>query len=526
MNRRKGLLRLVFPLFVLSLISPFPPALAQGPRVVVTSIGDRDLKRTAHRLRISTSQLKHARQALQEATSLAGRVNGNDYWQLGQLGQLWIQLDRSKAAGAIESIFGDLRSAAAGAPDDGAYQQACNVAQGVVSALLQIDLKRAQQLAQQWPSPPARLGAPAQAAYKNFQKGLESFYLNRLALEDPDGVPAALADPRSQPGYSVRAQLVSQLLGRNRKEQALKIVDDTVMQFAQSNSDSASFQDFAQFVQQLSWSTPDQFERAFSMMLSHLDDPPQPGEQDFRIPVGSHTIELTARESAVLNVFRSMCARPEMTARVLDQVPGLRGKLNPIGGVDYYLNPQLWPVKEQPAAKDPYRLSQDWANQARGKASRNPSLLYEKLAELPDAFARVNALITLAQQTAYEDPDFSYQVLQSATPLFPQIESLEQRAQLLQQLMMAYQNLEGEVDAAVLHEGFALLDQLRKNENEKNALKDKPRSGGSPADQFELALTAQWARSDFEGALRRLNSTADDGFRFRALVGIAQALAY
>jgi len=162
----------------------------------------------------------------------------------------------------------------------------------------------------------------------------------------------------------------------------------------------------------------------------------------------------------------------------------------------------------------------------RGKASKNPSLLGEKLAELPDAAARITALVTLAQQTAYEDPDFSYQVLQSATPLLPQIESLEQRAQLLQQLMMVYQNLEGDVDDGVLQEAFALLDRLRKNEKEKNDLKDRSRSGGSPADQFELALTAQWARSDFEGALRRLNSTADDSFRFKALIAVAQALAY
>ncbi len=524
MNRRKRFLWSASPFLLLSLISLFSPLLAQGLRVVVSSVGDRDLKRTAHRLRISTGQLKHAREALQEATSLAGRINGQDYWQMGQLAHLWIQLDRSGAARAIDSLFENLRSAAISAPDDATYQQACNVAQGVVSALTQLDLQRAQQLAQQWPSPPSRLGDSAQAAYKNFHKSFESFYLNRLALEDPESVPSALSDLQSKPGYSVRSQLVSQLVGRNRRDQASKMVDETIVQFAQSNSNSSTFQDFAQFVQQLSWSFPDHFERAFSMMMSHLNDPPHLVE--VKIPVGGQTIELTARENAVLNVFRSMGARPEMTARVLEQIPELRGKLNQIGGVDYFLNPHLWGENGQPAVKDPYRVSQDWANQVRGKVSKNPSLLSQRLAELPDAAVRVTALVTLAQQTAYDDPDFSYQALQLAVPLLPEIESLDQRVQLLQQLMMAYQNLEGEVDAGLMQEGFALLDQLRKKEKEKKDLKDRPASGGSPSDQFELALITYWARPDFEGALRRVNSSADDSFRFRALVAVAQALAY
>ena len=137
---------------VLFLFLPLP-AIGQEGRVIIADTSAKELKRTAHRMRISAERLKNARAALQEATELARRLDPVPAQWMNHLGNLWLHCNRSKTATAIESLMSEVRSAAESASDLTAYQQSCNAFQGLLQPLMQIDPDKAEQMARQWPRP-------------------------------------------------------------------------------------------------------------------------------------------------------------------------------------------------------------------------------------------------------------------------------------------------------------------------------------------------------------------------------------
>ena len=73
------------------------PAFAQQSTVATSN--DKELRRSAHRMHITPERLRQARRALEEATSIVGRMDPAAVAQLAQLAPLWPQLHRTAEIG-------------------------------------------------------------------------------------------------------------------------------------------------------------------------------------------------------------------------------------------------------------------------------------------------------------------------------------------------------------------------------------------------------------------------------------------
>ena len=97
------------------------PSQDKGGRVEV--LKPQDLKRTAHRLRISVERLANARAALREATDLALRLDPPVLSDYGSLARLWNQLDRKSARERIGLMVAQLSRNAQAAEDSDTFIQ-------------------------------------------------------------------------------------------------------------------------------------------------------------------------------------------------------------------------------------------------------------------------------------------------------------------------------------------------------------------------------------------------------------------
>src|SRR5437867_11517901 len=109
-------------LFSLVLV-PLLTLTAFAQQFTVVSSNDKELRRSAHRLRIAPERLRQARRALEEATGIVGSMNPMPGAQLDQLGSLWPQIHHTAARQRLEQLSTELRRAAADAPDAAAYRQ-------------------------------------------------------------------------------------------------------------------------------------------------------------------------------------------------------------------------------------------------------------------------------------------------------------------------------------------------------------------------------------------------------------------
>jgi len=140
--------------FVLSLA--LVTSISSGQTVVSIANQSKELRRTAHQLRISPDHLKNAREALKQATDLARR--GSDMNVVPQLAQHWIRIDKSRAPGALEELYGYLSANAREAGTTAIYQRCIASAQSLLRSLATLDTDRTVALWRNWPDPPASLG--------------------------------------------------------------------------------------------------------------------------------------------------------------------------------------------------------------------------------------------------------------------------------------------------------------------------------------------------------------------------------
>ena len=252
--------------FALSLLPClFPAALAQNFGRGGGSSDARELKRSAHRLRMGVEQLKNARQALREATELAMRLDPAPSHQFASLGASWLDLDRSRAAEKLESLYNSLRSAALAAASGYDYQRCSESAISILSHISSFDPDRALQLAGDWPAPPSPQGDGPQVSRDQL---LSQFFRNnlmQLSQRDPDKALALLSQRGSsnQADYWVRGQLASQLSNMGRKEDALTLIDQVISNFRQ-NSATGAVHDYANFLQQIPSIDTERFMKAYA----------------------------------------------------------------------------------------------------------------------------------------------------------------------------------------------------------------------------------------------------------------------
>lgn len=499
MSRPKGLAALlIFSIF------PFASVLAQQPRVTVQKPGDKELKRTAHRLHITVDRLKNARAMLEEATEAASRPEFfSQGGELSRLGHLWIRVDLSRAAAVLEPLFHRFKTAAALARDAGDYQRNCRAAGEILPALSQLDFRRAIQLVEQWPAPSTQLGEAAQQAYAQMTSQFHQAQLHRAVTEDPQRALELLAQRPAEFNYSVRGQLATQLFQKGRKEEALRIVDQAIARFRDGNLDTRAYHDFNNFVGQLGHAFPDRFQDAFPLLLSYIKANPQITNGSVRLHVGDRVVELDSAEHQLLNLLRNhMVWRPESMLRALDSVPELRARLDQLGGIDGFFN-----------ANTVYQTKGHSFGERHGIRDTSPGSLRKQLSELGSTPESVGPLLAIAGMSMHQDPELCEQALARASVAIFQIEPLDQRARPFMNLLNLNRQFEGEVDHGLMKQGFTLLNQLREQD------------GFTPlADHLEQALLSEWARMDAHGALACVRAVSDPAFRLRALLRISEAL--
>ena len=542
--------------FVLSLA--LVTSISSGQTVVSIANQSKELRRTAHQLRISPDHLKNAREALKQATDLARR--GSDMNVVSQLAQHWIRIDKSRAPGALEELYGYLSANAREAGTTAIYQRCIASAQSLLRSLATLDTDRTVALWRNWPDPPASLGDE----FRRAQLQAQSVFLNQLKGDSPiTGPPmtdlSSLRQSAARGSYGAAAQLASQLLQVNEKGEAIKAIDDAIADFRQRQADPRVLSQYLSFVRQLPGLDTDRYLQAVNALIPALDKQTGPNAGG-TIKIGDQSVHLTASEAAVIELCRNMMGRPELAMRTLNMAPGLKSKLDRIGGID-----SISPIGAPPSARVPVSMdySIDGTNRTtfnstgsssgggtgpiavmgapgtsnpsgadlyqtlRGKLAKNPALVEQKLSEAAKTPDQIDSLIRVATMSAMADPDLASLALEKASQLLMQVEPLSKRASVLQSMISAYQRCDGEVDPELLQKGLAVVQQLRDEEKDKPSR--LPAAAGmmvaraGPADQLEMAIIAELAIDNFDGALRFVRMMPDES-KVQALLRIVQSL--
>ncbi len=527
----------------------------------VVNIGGttKEMRRTAHQLRISVDRLINAREALKQATELA-RTN-SDTMAFSQIAQDWTRLDRTRAPGALEDLYSWVRVAAQDAKDVQTYQRCKQSAQALLRTLASLDADRAVNLWQMWPDPPSSLGE----VFRKTSSQADALFAKQLTSQGagpgmgPDTTMLAQAAARGD--YGSTGRIAVQMTQSGERNEAVKLVDQAIADFKQGNADPRSVSSYLTLVRQLPNVDPDRYLTAMNALMPSLERQQSPGSGG-TITVGSQTLQITASEAAVIDMCRGLSGRPDLAMKTLNMAPGLKSKLDRVGGIDGILRPM-------PGAQDTVTMSysidgmsrttynaggnqsgsftstssmapagspassaasaMDLYNTVRGKLAKNPEFVRQKLAEASKSPDQINALISLASRANFQEPDLASMALDAASQLLMQVEPLQKRASVFQSLMQAYQNCDGEVDATLIQKGLILVQQLRDEEKNSMTTNMSLRGGtmagrGSASDQLEMAIVAQLALDNFDGARSYLRTLPED-LRLTALLRIIQTLA-
>ncbi len=527
-----------------------------GQTAVAIDGPTKELKRTAHQLRISIDHLKNAREALRQATDLARR--SPDIPTFSQIAQNWIRLDRSKAPAALEDLYAWVRAGARDVADTETYQRNASAAQALLRSLATLDSARALTLWQRWPDPPSSLDE----AYRRSQAEAGAQFAKQLSAQGSGsggGQASDLTQLRAEAGrgvYTSVAALAMLLTQSGDKAEALQLVDQAIANFRQREPDPPALSSYMMFLRQLPYVDPDRYLMGLNSVLPAIDKLGA-ANAGGTVTVGTQTVQLTGSEAAVIDLCRSLSARPELAMKTLNSMPGLKSKLDRVGGIDGIVGPSgrsQTPVTLNYSIDGRSRITfntsgtssslsagiigstsganpssaLDLYESVRGKLSQDPAFVRRKLEEVSKNPDQIDALIQLANRSNYQEPDLASMALEAAARLLTLVEPLQKRASVFQNLMRASQNCDGEVDAGLLQQGLVLVQQLR-NEETGNA-QANPASGSAVpgrmagmGDQLEMAIVAELALENFDGALRYVRLMPDE-LKVPALLRIVQSL--
>jgi hypothetical protein len=524
-------------------------------QVAVVAPGSRELKRAAHRLRVTPERLQNMRLALREATEVARRVDAASAMLIGPVAQSWVQINRPEAKPNLEDLYRALRTAAGNAEDVRGYQSATQAAQSLATAYSEIDFDRAQELIRTWPAPPSRAGEAGEAARREMESQFRQQALNTLAMRDPERAAALLAEGGDE-SWAARGRIAQHLAATGNKEQASKILDQTLRDLAASTLDMKKAHEYGQLMMHTASIDPAKAAEAFASLARSAAGMNQGAGS--RLTVGERSIDLTAGEAVLLNTVQAAGGRFDLASKAVAQAPDLKAKLDRIGGIDTVLSgaervtftmgagmgSRSWGGGGMPpggpggpVGPQSYSSNQLY-NEVRTAARRDPSAGRQKIAEIAQDPASADALIQFAQRVNWEDPDLAVMALDAARALLPKIEPKTRRATNLQMLVRAYRMVDGEVDPGLLKEGFILASDLREEQQGQAAGFGFGVSGGpfpqggmgpygisaGPADHLEAMLVAEYARDNFAGALTYVRSLQDAKLKLLALSQMIQSL--
>jgi hypothetical protein len=492
----------------------------------------KELKRTAHRLRIPVDQLRKARLVLEEATELAGRADPDP--QLGaSLARTWLMFERRAAPAKIELLLAAPRLRAQEADALPAYRAAISAAQAVLVILAEVDESRAFELASAWPTPPAGSGPEGDEVRRTLERGLRRDVARQLSYRDPERATGMLDRGAAEASGSptTLARLAAQRLRQGRKDEALELADRALAGVRTGSWTLADSTQYGGFVAALA---EVDYDRALAGVeaLMRAEVPPAPTPAGFdrnrsaALRLGTTTLPLSPNELLFVDVLRAIGSRPELTARALALAPDLRSKLEQLGGVDAFLvfdnesGMQGVVFGPETTAGPDLQEQERLVARLRTRTTRDTDLTERVLDEKTTDF---DTLAMLAQRMSLSDPALASRALGRARELVRTVEPLDKRAGQWLHLMRIWRVVDGEVPAALFREGLRLAEELQ-GEGRESA-RSKPAEvfrGLTSADAIEVGLLGEYARADFEEALR-LARRLPEGRRLAGLVQIAQS---
>lgn len=538
---------------------------AQQSQVVFVNSSSKELKRTAHRLRIPVNQLKNAREALQEATNLAIKTEPPPINQLSNLVRAWQNINRSNAKGVVDSFIQDLRAQAAQPKDFSAYQTATSAAISLLQSQQSqsttgMDYETILDTISSWPDPPASFGEKAATYRKDLETQLKSQSIMNMANSNPEKAYELLSQSQEKKSFNsndiyASAQVARSLLNKGKKDEAMKIIDQTMNNLSQQANDPRALDAYGSFVSIATSLGLPGSDVIVEKYVTQLMTQPQQSTCAAKVQSGQTTLlDLTCSESKILNVVRNLSSRPGLAMKTLNSAPGLKAKLDRIGGIDSFAYSSM--SGSQPISVYTYDTRNNNNQQVissfssgggvstnspdkllqelRGKAETSPSLVKQKLRSTIKGPEDIDMLISLANNASSQDPELGSLALDFAQELLPQVEPLQKRTSTLQNMVRAYRQVDGEVDPELLKTGFILADQLRQEQFDK--IRNLPGITAamsanlqnlttSNADQLEAFLVSELSRDSFDMAMRYVRSMDNGLLKLNSLVQIVQALS-
>jgi hypothetical protein len=505
---------------------------------VVVHSQSKELKRAAHRLRIPVEQMKRAREALQEATDMVKRIEPYPFDQIPNLAQMWDQINRPKAKQAVESFIYDMRSEAEECHDFQCYQRATAAALALMQSNFDYE-KTAQQL-RNWPDPKPAFGPAAELFRSSLETQAKNLAISRMAFSEPEKALKLLSEKGNSGAYNYTssAQIAQGFMNAGKKDEAIKLIDQGLGKFDQNTSDPRVLQEFENFVRMTaSAADSTRTTAAVSQLITALKNQGPSMQCNAILRAGDVSTDLTCAESRILNLLRSMPMMPSFAMKTLDSVPGLRSKLDSIGGIDgFYGGGAPATILYGTTAGQRNAITSISPGTSQGPTVNIPNLIQELKgkAEMDPAVARgklkdldVDALVNLAMSASYQDPDLAGLAIEMAQPMLPVVEPLQKRASTLQNLIRASRQVDGDVDRELLRSGFILADQIRQELSEKTPAKVVPINSymTAGADQLEVFLVSELSRDSFDSAISYVRSLENNAFKLTCFIQILQAQA-
>ncbi len=490
-------------------------SLGQASRVVVTRAGDDELRRTAYRLRVCPEQLQNARQALAEARALAPEVAG-DVW-LGDLGQLLNRFDREQAPALLAELLGQLSDQAGKAEDSRSYQQITSSAQMLLNLLREKNPDAAAEIVRTWPE--ARVEEPGRPFAEQVRKSLANEQFNALSYSDPVEALGRLPEYEGDRlDLQARSNLLQQLVSAGAEEEAGRLLDDSVAQSLEKGLDPNAGYSFGQLFSTAAWALPDRLPNMMSQLEAVLGSLPEQASRD--VYVGAKKVSISARENLVLSIAQSLGNRPDTVSRLLNLAPGLRQKLEPLGGIDAALSPR---APAPPSTSR--RIMSQWRTGAVSEAS------VARL-EAPDANPQEFVeLMQGARLLCERDPDRALVLLEQAGGILAK-KGAVQALDSFQYLIITCLDCQGTLSPRIVELGNQLLTSIREEKKPRASPPQDPTAVGrdarfvqEQANRFEALLIATQAVEDFQHAMNLAAAHPDPRVRYQAYTQIAQQMA-
>lgn len=515
------------------------PTAAFSQQLTIVTAKDKELKRSAHRLRITPDRLRHARRALDDATTLVTRIDPIPVPQVSQIATSWLRLHRTAAPQRIEQLFGELKRAAAEAADEAAYRQQTQSGQILLASLSEFNADRAAALARTWPDPPKRLGESVAKLRSTFETEFTKQSVRQIGMRNPEQIASRLEEYEHSGTLDpiVMSRVAMHLSQTGRREDAIRLLDKAIGGMDQAARDPRLFSDYMNLIPMFPMVDSERAVAAVAGLIRVSKElGTMPGGMTLQTQ-GGRRADLTGAEVAVVRMLQNnRMLNPEQALRIITTAPELKAKLDSIGGMDVLYGPT--PARPVPppearaamgATGNPYGVAPSpfenvqLTAKLRTLAGQDPEAVKKQVTTdfQPEQFQQ---LLRTAQQLGYQNDDLATTALETARTLLARIEPIQRRAQLMNFMVRVWAEVDGEIIPAVYREGFVLVDDLRHPPAPASgqAAPVDAAAWASAADGLEQALLTEYARDDFDGALKYINGMSDNAAKVRTLLEIVQ----